>query len=126
MDKSPVILIVDDNEDNRVIYSTMLRYRGFQVLEADTGEEGLVLATEHRPDLILLDINLPGITGLEVFEMLRRDARTARTPVFAVTAYGHGDELRPILAAGFDRVVTKPIEPRHLLETLHDWFGMSA
>ena len=126
MDKPPVILIVDDNEDNRVIFSTMLRFRGFQTLEAHTGEEGLVLAGEHRPDLILLDINLPQMNGIQVLAEIRRNARTARIPVFALTAYGHGEELQPILAAGFDKVVTKPIEPRRLLETLQNWFGLSA
>ena len=126
MEKTPVVLLIEDNQDNRFIYATMLRVRGYQVLEAATGEEGLVMASEHRPDLILLDIGLPRLNGLQVLAELKRDGRTMRIPVFAITAHTFPTELEKIIAAGFEKVMTKPIEPSELVEIVNTWFGFSG
>ena len=85
---SPVstILIVEDNEKNMKLARDVLQVRGYATLEATTGEEGVRLAREHRPDLVLMDIQLPGISGIEALRQLRADPRTAGIPVLAVTA----------------------------------------
>lgn len=113
-----VILIVEDNEKNLKLVRDVLQYRGHRTLEAATGGEGIRLARTARPDLILMDIQLPDIDGVHVLRRLRADERTAAIPVLAVTAQAmHGDRER-FLADGFDGYVSKPVNVRELIDTV--------
>ncbi len=106
---SAQVLIVEDAPINMKLATLLLRREGYQVLQAGTADEGIELAREHLPGLILMDIQLPGMDGLEATQILKRDIRTASIPVVALTAFAmEGDEDR-ILAAGCDGYLTKPI-----------------
>jgi two-component system cell cycle response regulator DivK len=115
---SAVILVVEDQMDNRAILRDLLGSAGFTVIEALNGEEGVRLAGLHRPDLILMDIQLPVLDGYESTRRIKADASLARIPVIAVTSYAlSGDEAKA-RAAGCDGYVTKPFSPRALLATV--------
>ncbi|HUF51362.1 MAG TPA: response regulator [Longimicrobiales bacterium] len=116
-----LILIVEDNADNRDIFRTILEYSGHRVLVAETGMAGLDLASEHEPDLILLDIELPDISGLTVRRALYGSERTRAIPVFAVTAHELAHVVEHSRGATFDRVIRKPIEPRALVTVIAEW-----
>jgi two-component system cell cycle response regulator DivK len=103
------ILIVEDNDKNMKLVRDILQAKGYATLEAVTGEDGIRLAREHRPALVLMDIQLPGINGIEALRRLRADARTASIPVIAVTASVMASDRRQIADAGFDDYVPKPI-----------------
>ena len=108
------ILIVEDNALNLELATEVLRAQGHAVLQARTAEEGLRLARSERPDLILLDVRLPGMDGLAAVRALKGDARTSAIPTVAMTAQAMtGDEAEARLA-GFDAYVTKPIDTRTL------------
>lgn len=112
---SRTILLVEDNEDNRIIYATALRYAGYNVLEAVTGTQGVQQARDNQPDLILMDISVPELDGWEATAVLKADPRTQRIPVVAVTAHAlPGDEERS-LQAGCDGYLAKPIPPASLI-----------
>jgi two-component system cell cycle response regulator DivK len=111
-----LILIVEDNEKNMKLARDVLQFRGFRTLEATTAEDGIVLAQEHQPDIILMDIQLPGMDGVAALERLRADDRTAPIPVIALTAFAMQDDQRRLLGAGFDGYVVKPISIRELPE----------
>jgi len=117
---SPVstILIVEDNDKNMKLARDVLQVRGYATLEAVTGEEGVRLAREHRPDLVLMDIQLPGISGIEALRQLRADAGTSGIPVLAVTASVMEQDRRQITQAGFDGYVGKPISLKGFLEAV--------
>src|SRR5437764_10031611 len=104
-----LILIIEDNEKNRKLARDVLQAKGYATLEATTGEEGVRLAREKRPDLVLMDIQLPGISGIEAFRQIRADAVTARIPIVAVTASVTPTDRGAITAAGFDAFLGKPI-----------------
>jgi two-component system cell cycle response regulator DivK len=110
-----LILIVEDNEKNRKLVRDVLQHRGYRTLEAETGEDGVRLAREHRPALVLMDIQLPGIDGIAALGQLRGDAATRGIPVIAVTASAMTHDRQKILAAGFDGYQTKPINLREFL-----------
>jgi two-component system cell cycle response regulator DivK len=103
------ILIVEDNERNLKVVREALQGNGFTTLEAMNATDGLALAAEQLPDLILMDIQLPGMSGIEALRLLRADARTSGIPVIAVTASVMDKEMGLIKAAGFDACVAKPI-----------------
>lgn len=113
-----LILIVEDNERNRKLVRDTLQYRGYKTLDADTGEDGVRLAREHRPALVLMDIQLPGIDGITALRQLRDDPDTRGIPVIAVTASVMQQDRQKIMAAGFDGYQGKPISVRELLETV--------
>ena len=96
----------------------MLQVKGYQTIEAGTGEDGIALARERRPDLILMDIQLPGINGIEALKVLRADAETARIPVIAVTASVMQQDRNLITEAGFDGYIAKPINLKEFIETV--------
>jgi two-component system cell cycle response regulator DivK len=96
----------------------VLQVKGYQTLEAVTGEQGVELAKEKTPDLVLMDIQLPGISGIEAFKQLRADPRTARIPVVALTASVTPTDRSQITAAGFDAFVSKPISLKEFLDTV--------
>ena len=112
------ILIVEDNPMNLKLVRDTLQVKGYQTVEAGTGEEGVRLAREVRPDLILMDIQLPGINGIEALALLRDDPTTRSVPVIAVTASLMTHDRTRIMAAGFDGFQGKPISVRELLETI--------
>jgi len=113
-----LVLIVEDNEKNMKLARDILRAKGYETLEAVTGEEGVKLAKEKKPDLVLMDIQLPGINGIEAFKQLRADAKTARIPVIALTASVTPTDRSQITAAGFDAFVSKPISLKEFVATV--------
>jgi len=113
-----LVLIVEDNEKNMKLARDILRAKGYETLEAVTGEEGVKLAKEKKPDLVLMDIQLPGINGIEAFKQLRADAKTAPIPVIALTASVAPTDRRQITAAGFDAFVSKPINLKEFVATV--------
>ncbi len=112
------ILIVEDNDKNMKLARDVLQAKGFQTLEAVTGEDGVRLAKEHVPDLVLMDIQLPGINGIEAFQQLRADPKTARIPVVALTASVTPTDRSVITAAGFDAFIGKPISLKEFVDTV--------
>jgi two-component system, cell cycle response regulator DivK len=110
-----LILIVEDNEKNRKLMRDVLRVKGYQTVEAETAEEGIRLAQEARPGLILMDLQLPGMNGIEALGCLRSDPRTEPIPVIAVTASAMTHDRQRIMAAGFDGYQTKPISVKEFL-----------
>ncbi len=104
-----LILIVEDNDKNRKLVRDVLQFHGYRTAEAETGEDGVRLAKEFLPALILLDIQLPGIDGIESLRLLRADDSTRAIPVIAVTASAMMQDRQKILAAGFDGYQSKPI-----------------
>jgi len=112
------ILIVEDNEKNRKLVRDTLRVKGYETIEAETGEDGVRLAKEVRPALVLMDIQLPGIDGITALKQLREDAATRGIPVIAVTASVMAQDRQKIMAAGFDGYQGKPISVKELLATI--------
>lgn len=113
-----LILIVEDNDKNMKLVRDVLQAKGYQTAEAVTAEEGLVLARRLNPDAILMDIQLPGMSGLEALAVLRADPATAAIPVVAITASVMDQDRVKILAAGFDGYISKPISLKPFLETV--------
>ena len=113
-----LILIVEDNENNRMLVRDVLQSRGYQTAETDTGEEGVRLAREQKPALILMDIQLPGMNGMEALKLLRADAATRDIPVIAVTASAMTHDRHKIMATGFDAYQSKPINVREFVEAV--------
>ena len=114
-----LILIVEDNDKNLKLVRDVLQVKGYATLEAGTAEDGIRLARERRPDLILMDIHLPGMSGLEALKLLRADAATAAMPVIAVTASVMQQDRKQITEAGFDAYVGKPINIKEFLDAVH-------
>ena len=117
------ILIVEDNEKNMKLVRDVLQAKGYATLEAVTGEDGVRLAAEHRPVLVLMDIQLPGISGIEALKRLRADPATASIPVIAVTASVMASDRRNITDAGFDGYVGKPLNLREFLDAVAGAIG---
>lgn len=113
-----IILIVEDNEKNLKLVRDVLQVKGYQTLEAVTGEDGIRLAGERRPDLILMDIQLPGMNGIDALKALRAEPATATIPVIALTASVMQQDRQEIMRAGFDAFIEKPINLREFLETV--------
>ena len=112
------ILVVEDNEKNMKLFRDVLRSAGFRTLEATTGGRAVELALEHRPELVLMDIRLPDIEGVEVLSRLRADERTAGISVLAVTAQAMDGDRARFLAAGFDGYLSKPVDIAELVDTV--------
>ena len=112
------VLIVEDNDKNMKLARDVLQAKGFQTLEAVSGEEGVKLAKEKKPDLVLMDIQLPGINGIEAFKQIRGDAATRSIPVIALTASVTPTDRSAITAAGFDAFLGKPINLKEFVETV--------
>jgi two-component system cell cycle response regulator DivK len=120
------ILVIEDQEDNRQILRDLLTNADFQVIEAEDGESGLAAAAAQKPDLILMDVQLPGIDGYEATRRLKGDAALQDVPVIAVTAHalsGAEDQAR---AAGCDGYISKPISPRQLLAKVREYLSPAA
>jgi two-component system cell cycle response regulator DivK len=117
------ILIVEDNEKNMKLARDILRAKGYATLEAVNGLDGVRLALEHRPDLVLMDIQLPDINGIEAFERIRANAETAKVPVIAFTASVTTGDRSRIGDAGFDGFLGKPINLKEFVETVRRTLG---
>jgi len=115
-----LILIVEDNEKNLKLVRDVLQVKDYQTLEAGTAEDGIKLAGEHKPDLILMDIHLPGMNGIDALRVLRSDTATAPIPVIAVTASVMQQDRKLITDAGFDGYVGKPINLKEFLDAVRD------
>ena len=113
-----LILIVEDNEKNLKLVRDVLQAKGYQTIEAGTAEDGIVLARDRMPDLVLMDIQLPGMNGIDALKVLRVDAVTARIPVIAVTASVMQQDRNLITEAGFDGYIGKPINLKEFVDTV--------
>jgi two-component system, cell cycle response regulator DivK len=112
------ILIVEDNEKNMKLVRDILQHKGYATLEAVNGEEGVRLALTRRPDLVLMDIQLPDIDGIAALREIRKDASLDAMPVIAVSASVMPDDQQKIVTSGFDAFITKPINLRQFFETV--------
>ncbi|HXX84933.1 MAG TPA: response regulator [Casimicrobiaceae bacterium] len=113
-----LVLIVEDNERNLKLVRDVLQVKGYSTIEAGTAEHGIKLAAEKKPDLILMDIQLPGMNGIDALKALRKDPATAKIPVVAVTASVMQQDRKHITEAGFNGYVGKPINVKEFLETV--------
>ena len=111
-----LILVVEDNPNNRKLVRDVLEFKGYEVVEATTAEDGLVMARDLHPALILMDIQLPGMDGITALSHLRGDEETRDVPVVALTASAMSNDREMIEAAGFDGYETKPIGVARLQE----------
>lgn len=111
-----LILIIEDNEKNRKLVRDVLQVKGYKTIESETAEEGLKLALEKSPALILMDIQLPGMDGITALKQLRADPTTNQIPVIAVTASAMTHNRQTMSAEGFDGYQTKPISLKDFLE----------
>ena len=115
------ILVIEDHEDNRRILRDLLTPAGYELIEAVTGEEGVAMAETHRPDLILMDIQLPGLDGYEATRRIKGNPALRQIPIIAVTSYAlSGDDVKA-REAGCDAYVTKPYSPRALLAKVREY-----
>ena len=112
------ILIVDDNEKNRKLVRFVLRNSGYETLEAEDGEQSIKLAKETVPDLILMDIQMPVIDGIEAFRILRSEPATKDIPVIALTSYAMSGDRDKLLRAGFKGYISKPINVNEFVSTI--------
>jgi two-component system cell cycle response regulator DivK len=125
-ERSRKVLLVEDNEDNRIIYATALRFAGYEVIEAITGVEGVRQTREAQPDIVLMDISIPELDGWEATAILKADPKTRHIPIIAVTAHAlPGDEERS-LAVGCDGYLAKPIPPAALIAEVDRRFGRAT
>ena len=117
------ILIVEDTEDNRQIMRDLLSSVGYTLIEAQTGEEGVRMAKAHKPDLILMDIQLPVMDGYEATRQIKKVPELKATPIIAVTSYALAGDEAKTRAAGCDGYVAKPFSPRQLLLKVREFLG---
>lgn len=120
------ILVVDDYSDNRHLLAAWLRAKGFKVVEAEDGKEGVVQANRAHPDLILMDLAMPELDGVEATRQIRKRQMFARTPIFAITAYGTYEVKQDALAAGCNEVLAKPLDLEALLGKIKSALDVNA
>jgi two-component system, cell cycle response regulator DivK len=117
------VLVVEDNEKSMKLFRDVLQVTGYSTLEARTGEEAIALALEHAPALVLMDVQLPGMDGVEALTRLRADERTASIPVLALTAQAMYGAREGFLKAGFDGYLSKPVDLVELLRSVEEHCG---
>ena len=117
------VLLIEDQEDNRRIIRDVLTANGFELIEAVTGEDGVAAARREMPDLILMDIQLPGLDGYEATKRIRGYPDLQKTPIIAVTSYALSGDDKKAYAAGCNGYVTKPFSPRELLRKVQEFLG---
>ena len=120
---SKTILIVEDNENNMMLVRDVLQMKGYTVLEATTGAEGVRLAIEAKPDLVLMDIGLPDIDGIAALAQIRASEAAKSIPMIAVSASVMPEEKQKIVASGFDAYITKPLNMKSFVETIEKFIG---
>jgi len=118
------VLVIEDNQDNLRIVNYALKRAGYEVLTAVSGEEGFELAVRERPFFILMDINLPGIDGIETTKRIRNSEADGTIPIIAVTSYAMAGDRERILAAGCNGYIEKPIDPIRIVEQIHKVIGI--
>ncbi|HEX9410781.1 MAG TPA: response regulator [Actinomycetota bacterium] len=118
-----LILIVDDNEKNTKLARDVLRFAGYRTLEAASADEAITLADEHLPDVILMDIRLPGMDGIAAVDVLKGRARTRAIPVVALTSFAMKGDRERFIAAGFDGYLEKPISVKEFPEQVRSYLG---
>jgi CheY-like chemotaxis protein len=123
MPSRKTVLLVEDNEDNLIIYSTILRFGGYHVVEAHDGRAALEAARAMAPNLILMDVSIPYVDGLEVTRRLKADPATRRIPIIALTAHALPSDRDRALDAGCDGYISKPAEPRAILAAVRRELG---
>lgn len=116
-------MLVEDNEDNRSIYRTLLQHVGYQTLEAVNGKQGVRPARESRPDIILMDVSLPVLDGWTATQLLKQDPGTATIPIIALTANAMAKDRERAKQVGCDAYLAKPIEPRRVVEEIRRLLG---
>src|SRR4029077_7378137 len=121
--KGKTVLLVEDNEDNRIVYSTILRHFGYTVTEALNGEEGISKARAEKPDLILMDISIPIIDGWEATQVLKHDPATNDIPIIALTAHALASDREKAMEVGCDGYLAKPCEPRAVVAEVQKFLG---
>ena len=121
-----LVLLVEDNEDNREIYTTLLRHVGYEVLEAVDGEHALHLTQQRTPDIVLLDISLPKLDGWQVARRLKASDHTRHVPIAALTAHAYQSDRDLAKSIGFDAYLAKPVEPRDVLACVRQLIGTPA
>ncbi len=112
------VLVIEDNDDNREILKQQLKYLGYEVIEASDGPEGLTQAQQENPDIIIVDIMMPGVDGREVARKLRAEPKTKDIPILAATVLFHTEDLQSCLDAGCNDVLSKPFSLKQLRERL--------
>ena len=122
-DNLKTILLVEDNEDNLVVYRTILEHVGYKVIEARDGEEGVARAASEHPDLILMDVSLPRMDGWEATRRIKADAATRDIPIIAVTAHALDDDREKAIEVGCDGYLAKPVAPRRVVEEVERFIG---
>ena len=116
------ILVVEDNEKNMKLFRDVLQAKGYDTLEATSGEQAVELATEHVPDLILMDVQLPGIDGIEALGRIRADEQTKAIPVVALTAQAMSGDRERFLESGFNGYISKPVDVLEFIQTVAGYF----
>jgi two-component system, cell cycle response regulator DivK len=122
-DNSKRVLLVEDNEDNRTVYRTILEHFGYGVIEARNGEDGVRMAREEHPDLILMDISIPVIDGWEATKILKGDDKTRNIPIIALTAHALATDRTKASEVGCDGYLAKPCEPRRVVAEVEKFIG---
>ena len=120
---SKTVLIVEDSELNMRLFNDLLEAFGYRTLKTRDGRQALPLAREHKPDLIIMDIQLPEVSGLEITDRLKKDEALKAIPVIAVTAFAMRGDEQKIMAAGCDASLSKPISVTTFLETIRKFIG---
>lgn len=120
------ILLVEDNEDNLVVYRTILEHVGYRVIVARDGEEGVSCAREHRPDLILMDISIPRLDGWEATARLKSGRDTRLIPIIALTAHALEEDRQKAIEAGCVGYLAKPVEPRRVVQEVARFVGPAS
>jgi two-component system cell cycle response regulator DivK len=118
-----LILIVEDNDKNMKLARDILQVKGYRTIEAESAEAGLPLVAERKPDLVLMDIQLPGMNGIEALKKLRASPETSRIPVLAFTASVMPQDRKEIMSAGFDGFVSKPINLKEFIASIANTLG---
>ena len=117
------VLLVEDSPDTRIIYGTMLEHHGYRVLEASNGRDGVRLAQEERPDVIVMNVSIPGLNGLDAARILKNDPATSNIPIIVCTAFIRA-EGEPIAEEnGCEVYLEKPCEPSRILDEVRRWIG---
>jgi two-component system cell cycle response regulator DivK len=113
------VLVIEDNKDNMRLITYALRRSGYEVVQAETGEEGIDLAIREHPFFIVIDINLPGIDGIETTRRIRNFEADGKIPIIAITSYAMVGDMERILAAGCNGYFEKPVDPLTIVEKIH-------
>lgn len=125
-DQTKTVLLVEDNEDNRTVYRTILEHFGYRVVEARNGEDGIRLAREEHPDVILMDISIPIIDGWEATRILKAEDGTSNIPIIALTAHALATDRAKATEVGCDGYLAKPCEPRKVVAEVEKFVGTSS